>query len=109
MLPFLAELIVPPMLIAFCLLRCGAKSPAKCALLAAVLNAVLWSVLSVACNWGITMTGESPTTPLDHFIGGVIMNSVLVIMVTAASLIPATLFIILFSRWRTSGDEQKAP
>jgi len=100
MLTFLALLIVPPMLIAFCLLRCGGKSVLRCAFLAAVLNTALWIVLQVACNWGIQMTGESSPTPAERFMEHVIFYSMFVIVVTAISLIPATLFGILYSRWR---------
>ena len=107
MFQFLALLLLPPMLIEFCILRRGFKSVPYSILISAFLNALLWVGLWIACNWGIETIAESGQTN-DHFFARMIFCIVLFFLATTVSIIPAALFGIIYSKLRRARHEPAA-
>jgi hypothetical protein len=108
-LQFLAFFFVLPMLIEFCLLRCGGKSVPLCGLAAAGLNTLVWIVLYIACGWGIEFIDtESSRTHAEQLFGWTVFYMGFITVVGFASLVPAILFGFIYSRWRGSQDETAA-
>jgi hypothetical protein len=102
---FIAWFSVPPMLIEFCILRCGAKNVLLSILISAFLNSLLWLGLYVACNWGIRVIPESSQTPHELIDGKMIFYSVLLVLATGASLVPAGLCGFVYSKWKRARRE----
>ena len=102
----LTLLLLPPMLIEFCILRCGFKSVPLSILISAFLNSALCLGLYIACNWGIEFVdAESQQTPSEHIAGRMIFYTIFVVLVTAVSLIPAALCGIVCSKFRRARHE----
>jgi hypothetical protein len=101
-------LVVPVVLIEFCLLRCGVRNVPLSILISAFLNSLLWLGLYIACNWDIEVIPESPQTPGAHLAGRMIFYAVLVVLVTAVSLVPAGLCALACSRWKRAKPESAA-
>ncbi len=97
------------MVIVFCILRCGFRNVPLSILISAFLNSLLFIGLDIACNWGIEFfDAESSQTPNQHLAGRMIFYSVVILVVTAISLIPATLCGIVYSRVKRARHEPAA-
>lgn len=90
------------MLIEYCLLRCFCKNVLICVVLAAILNAQIWVLFYIGCNWGLSeVYREADNIPNPHLTDYIYSYLIGTLIATIISLIPATLFGIVYSLRRS--------